>query len=364
MPVKPPLTNIPQDIVSLSDYEPYARQRLSDNAWAYLDSGAGDELTLIDNITAFQTRRLRGRVLGEVAGGNTRLNLWGLTYEHPILLAPVAYQTLFHPSGERGSALGAGVTQTAMVVSTLSTTSLEDLANAQNTTLWFQLYMQPDQAVTLDLMRRAEVLGYRVLVVTIDAPIAGLRNREQRSGFVVPAHISPANLPATVPVPAVGVGQSAVFDGLMRQAPTWKDIAWVLENARLPVVIKGILDPQDAERARQMGAAGIVVSNHGGRVLDTLPASLNALPRVAEAIDGRIPLFLDGGIRRGSDVFKALALGAKAVMIGRPYIYALATAGALGVAHAVRTLREELEMTMALSGTATLDQIGPQHLFD
>ncbi|ESQ79034.1 alpha-hydroxy acid oxidase [Asticcacaulis sp. YBE204] len=361
--IKPPLTAIPSDIVSVNDYAPYARERLSPMAWEYLDSGAGDEWTMMDNVAAFKDIRLKGRVLGEVGGGHTRLNLFGQTYEHPIFLAPVAYQKLFHAGGELATALGAAVTQTLMVLSTLSTTTLEEVAAAQTAQLWFQLYLQRDRAVSLDLIRRAEREGYRALVVTVDAPLAGVRNREQRAGFTLPAPLSPVNLPGTPPVPQVGAGESLIFDSLMPAAPTWKDIEWVLKEARVPVLIKGILAPEDAEHARALGAAGIVVSNHGGRVLDTVPASLDALPRIAEIIQGRIPILLDGGVRRGSDVFKAIALGATAVMVGRPYVQALATAGALGVAHALRTLREELEIVMALSGAKTLADIGPDHLF-
>ncbi|MFT3996123.1 MAG: alpha-hydroxy acid oxidase [Asticcacaulis sp.] len=362
MSPKPVLHTIPTDIVAVGDYAAYARERLSDMAWEYLDSGAGDEISLRRNREAFEAILLRGRVLGSVAGGHTRLSLLGHVYEHPILLAPIAYQKLFHPDGEVASALGAAVTQTLMVLSTLSATPMETVAEAHNTALWFQLYLQKDRAVSLELIRRAERAGYRALVVTVDAAMAGVRNREQRAGFRLPDGVSAVHLEGLSAPPSVGAGQSLVFDGLMKAAPTWDDIAWVIEESRLPVVLKGVLDPDDADHACRLGAAGIVVSNHGGRVLDTLPAPIEVLPEIAAAVGGRGPVLLDGGIRRGSDVFKALALGASAVLIGRPYIQALAAAGPLGVAHAIRTLREELEIVMALSGTPTLDRISGEHI--
>jgi len=362
MSPKPVLHTIPPDIVAAKDYAVYARERLTDMAWEYLDSGAADEVTLRRNIEAFQSISLKGRMLEDVGGGHTRLSLFGHVYEHPVFLAPVAYQKLFHAEGELACALGASVTQTLMVLSTLSTTPLEDVARAHGTPLWFQLYLQRDRAVSLELIRRAEREGYRALVVTVDAPLAGIRNREQRAGFRLPDGVSPVNLPPFTPHAPVGAGQSLVFDSLMPSAPTWADIEWVLAEARLPVVLKGILAPEDADRACRMGVAGIGVSNHGGRVLDTLPAAIEVLPEISEVVNGRAAIFLDGGVRRGSDVFKALALGATAVMIGRPYIQALATAGPLGVAHLIRTLREELEIVMAVSGTPTLARISRAHL--
>ncbi|MFT4089570.1 MAG: alpha-hydroxy acid oxidase [Asticcacaulis sp.] len=363
MSIPPYLTAIPRDIVSVGDYAAYARERLSPMAWDYLDSGAGDEITLNENKAAFQRIRLKGRVLGEVAGGHTRLELFGQTYAHPVFLAPLAYQKLFHPDGEMATALAAQVTETAMILSTLSTTPLEDVARTHPDAAWFQLYLQSDRGVSLDLIRRAEAAGYKALVVTVDAAMGGIRSREQRAGFHLPEPLRPVHLPAAKAFPPLKPGQSVVFDGLMAQAPTWADIDWVVSQTRLPVVLKGILAPEDALRAIKAGAAGIIVSNHGGRVIDTLPATIEALPDIVAAVGGQVPVLLDGGIRRGTDVFKALAYGASAVLIGRPYVQALSAAGALGVAHAVRTLREELEIVMALSGCATLKAIGREHLF-
>ncbi|MDQ8037489.1 MAG: alpha-hydroxy acid oxidase [Pedobacter sp.] len=358
----PPLASIPRDLVAAVDYERRARSHLDDNAWEYLAGGAADEITLQENRAAFDRLRLRGRVLADVKGGHTRLEFLGQTHAHPVLLAPVAYQRLFHADGELATAMAADAMEACMVVSTLASVRMEDIPAAQQAARWFQLYFQADRGQTLALLQRAESSGYSALVVTVDAPLAGIRNREQRAGFVLPKGIAAANL---LPVSDANeaVGNSLVFDVLMSKAPSWADIEWLLGQTRLPVLLKGVLDADDAKRAMAHGIAGIIVSNHGGRVLDTLPASIDALPGVVAAIDRKIPVLLDGGIRRGTDIFKARALGADAVLLGRPYIHALATAGALGVAHLLRTLREELEITMALSGCKTLDDIGPDALF-
>jgi len=281
-----------------------------------------------------------------------------------VFLAPVGYQKLFHAEGEKATALAAEAMSAPLVVSTLATTRLEELISIK-TPVWFQLYFQAQRSDSLALVRRAEDCGCRALVVTVDAPLAGVRNREQRANFHVPAGIEAVNVSilAAAPSRCLPPGASVVFDGLLAHAPTWDDLAWLTAATSLPVVVKGILDPADALSAIQHGARGIIVSNHGGRVLDTLPASIDALPAVANAVAGRVPLLLDGGIRRGSDIFKAIALGASAVLIGRSYIHALAAAGALGVAHVLRTLREELEICMALSGCATLDAIDHSRLW-
>jgi 4-hydroxymandelate oxidase len=354
----PKLTSVPRDVVSVADYEALARARLDANAWAYLDGAAADEITAQRNRRAFDELSIVPRMLTDVSGGHTRVELFGHTFEHPILLAPVAYQRLFHPDGELASAAAADALQAGLIVSTLASTPLEAIAAQTRTPWWFQLYFQSSREHSLALVRRAEQCGACALVVTVDAAIAGIRNREQRAGFALPPDVSAVNLPAahTLP-PHPGLGKSLVFDGLMAQAPTWRDIDWLAQQTRLPLVIKGVLHPDDARLALDHGAQGVVVSNHGGRVLDTVPAAIDALPAVASAVGDRATVLLDGGIRRGSDVFKALALGARAVLLGRGYVHALAAAGALGVAHALRIVREELELNMALSGRATLAHI-------
>ncbi len=359
-PPIPPLTAIPGNLVAAVDYERAAQAHLDDMAWAYLQGGAADELTLAANLEAFRQIPLLPRVLAEVSGGHTQVSLFGQHYAHPIFLAPVAYQRLFHPEGEKASALAAGVLDTAMVLSTLASTTLEEVAAVGPAPLWFQLYWQGDRERSLALVRRAEAAGYRALVLTVDAPLAGIRNREQRAGFALPSGITAVNVPESPVLPALGGAGSAIFDGLMRLAPGWADVGWLLGQTSLPILLKGVMHPADARLAAALGVHGLVVSNHGGRVLDSVPAALDALPAIRAVVGPQMPLLLDGGIRRGSDVFKAIALGASAVLLGRPYIHALATAGALGVAHLIRILREELEATMALCGCRHLSDIRPE----
>lgn len=354
--LRPPLASIPQDIVSAGDYARYAESMLDAKVWAYLAGGAGDEITLRDNVSAFETMRIVPRVLTNVAGGHTRLTLAGEALAHPFLLAPIGWQRLFHPQAELAVAQAASVMGTPFAISSMSTEPMEAII-AQGATAWFQIYMQPTQAATEALVRRAEASGCRALIVTVDAPIGGIRNRAQRAGFVLPSDLKPANLPIEAPPQSLRPGESPVFDGMMKSAPTWADLEWLTGLTALPVFVKGILHADDAERALSVGAAGVIVSNHGGRVLDTAFAAIDALPAIAARVNGAAPILFDSGIRRGSDAFKAIALGADAVLVGRPYIWALTVAGALGVAHLLRTLREELEITMALMGCRTLADI-------
>ena len=357
-----PLRQIPPQIAAVADYESYARERMTDSAWAYLSGGAADELTLRENRDAFDRLRLQNRVLADLKGGGTGLTLFGSPLDYPIVLAPVAYHRLAHPQGELASVLGASAIKVPMVVSTQASVALEDIAQAAQTPLWFQLYLQPLREHTLRLVRRAEAAGYRAIVLTLDAPVNGVRNREQRAGFQLPPGIDAPNL-RDLPAPSLPqahAGESALFGkGVLDTAPTWDDLGWLRASTRLPLIVKGITSPLDAVQAIDHGVDGIVVSNHGGRVLDGQPATIDALPAVAAAVAQRVPLLLDGGIRRGTDILKALALGATAVMIGRPYVYGLAAAGAVGVVHVVHMLRTELEIAMALTGCKTLADITP-----
>lgn len=356
----PPLQQVPAQIAAVDDYEAFARERMAPEVWAWLSGGAADELTVRDNRAAFHRLRLQSRVLADAAGGHTRLSLLGDTLEHPIMLAPVAYQKLVHPQGELGTVLGASALKAGMVVSMHASETLEDIAHIAQAPLWFQLYLQHDRGFVGELLQRVTDAGYRALVVTVDAPVNGPRNREQRAGFSLPPDVEAVNLRGMPAVAAqtARAGGASLFDSpLIAAAPTWRDIEWLQSQTSLPIVLKGVMSVEDALRAVALGVAGVVVSNHGGRILDTLPASIDALPRIAEAVEGRMPLLLDGGIRRGSDVLKALALGASAVMIGRPCLHGLATAGPTGVAHVLHLLRTELEMAMVLTGCRTLADI-------
>lgn len=360
------LQAIPPDVFCLADYERHAEQHMDARAWAYLQGGAADEHTLGANARAWQDLSLVPRVLRRTAGGHTRTELFGRTMAHPLMLAPIAYQRLAHPEGEFGSALAAAAQEAGYVLSTQSSIALEDIADAialdhLRGPLWMQLYLQPDREFTRLLVKRAEAAGYEALVVTVDAPTSGVRDRERRAGFRLPEHVSAVNLRGMqLPqAPELTAEQSALFDDLLLHAPTWDDIAWLRQITRLPIVLKGVLHADDARLALEAGVQGLIVSNHGGRTLDTTVTTARALPRIVAAAGPSMPVLVDGGIRRGTDVLKALALGARAVLIGRPAVHALATAGALGVAHGIRLLRDELEAAMALTGCATLADIHP-----
>ncbi|WP_151636405.1 alpha-hydroxy acid oxidase [Noviherbaspirillum aerium] len=366
----PSVEPIPEGVVSLEDHERHATQRLDANALAYFCGGAADEITLRANRVAWDGIQLSSRVLRDLVGGHTRTALFGRTLAHPILLAPVAFQRMAHRDGEMATAYAASMQGAGLVLSSQASVLLEDvalavLAERQRGPLWFQLYFQHDRGFTEELVRRAENAGYEALVVTIDASSSGVRDRERRAGFKLPSGISAVNLaglPAAKPF-MLEANQSRMFDALLKTAPTWKDIEWLRGITRLPIILKGIMHPADAQLAAHHGADGVIVSNHGGRTLDTLPATAAVLPRIRAAVGPQFPLLADGGIRRGTDVLKAIALGADAVLIGRPYIFGLANAGAMGVSHVVRLLRDELEIAMALCGCATLAEINSDALF-
>lgn len=352
---------IPAEIVAIADYAQPARQRMGERAWAYVSGGAADERALAENCSAFARHRLNGRVLPVLDGAHTRFKLFDQDFDHPVLVAPTAFHRLVHPDGELATATGAAALRAGLVVSAQASEGLEAVAARAGTAPrpWFQLYVQPDRSFTLALLRRAEAAGYAAIVVTVDAAVS-LRNREQRAGFRLPPGVAAVNLQGALPAaPPAGPGAFA----LLRDAAGWQDIALLRTATRLPLLLKGIMTPGDARRAMDAGADGIVVSNHGGRVLDDAPASLDALPAIAREVAGRVPLLLDGGIRRGADVLKALALGASAVLVGRPVLHGLAVAGAAGVAHVLTLLRTELEIAMAQTGCATLAEIGPDILW-
>lgn len=350
---------IPADWVAVSDYQRAAQACLPADIWAYLQGGCERGSTAPNPLGQYQ---LLPRPLRDLHGGHTRLELFGQTLAHPFLLAPVAYQRLFHPAGEYATVLAAQVSQTPMIVSHLASMSLEKIAQQHHQQhCWFQLYWQGCRTQIKAQLDQIEQAGYQAIVLTVDAPHMGIRDRERRAGFRLPAEIQAVNL-LTQSMPSLDSTQHPLFDGLMAQAPTWSDVAWLVQQTDLPVLLKGILNPDDARQAVSLGVQGLVVSNHGGRVLDGVVDSLRMLPSIRAAVPAEMPILFDGGIRCGADAFKALALGATALMLGRPYIYGLAAAGALGVAHVIKLLREELEVTMALCGTARLNEINADYL--
>jgi len=357
----PPLRDrLPEGVVNLADYERLAEQHLDPNAWAYFSGGAGDEVTVRWNREAFDRTALMPRMLNGGIAPDTRAELLGHVFPHPILVAPVAYQQLAHPEGERATAIAAAAQEAGLVLSTLSSVALEDVAKAAGPRRWFQVYLQRERECTLDLVHRAEAAGYEALIVTVDAPINGLRNREHRVRFRLPPGVLAANLsryPSEAP-PA----DMRPIEFFMSIAPTWSDIARLSESTHLPILIKGILSTHDADLVFDHGGSGVIVSNNGGRTLDTAPATFDVLREIVDRVAGRGPVLVDGGIRRGTDVLKCIASGASAVLVGRPIAYGLAVAGALGVSHVLRLLRDELEIAMALTGCATLAGAQPSLL--
>lgn len=345
--------------VNLFEFAHLARERLSQMAYEYIAGGAADEITLRRNRESFRRILLKPRVLRDVSHLDTRLELLGQTFDFPILLAPTAYHKLVHPQGELATAQGAGAGSTTLVVSSFSTVSIEDIGRSAPGRLWFQLYVQPDRAFTRDLVQRAEAAGCQALCITVDTPVAGTRDRERRVQFNLPPGVETENLkPLLAKLPSTAhLSERDIYSVVLDPTLTWDTIAWIRSFAKVPVVLKGILTPEDARLAVEQGADAVLVSNHGGRNLDTTPATIEALSGVVEAVDGRIPVLLDGGVRRGTDVVKALTRGAQAVLIGRPYLWGLAVGGANGVRQVVEMLRTEFEAAMALCGTTSLKQI-------
>ena len=364
----PTIEALPEGVVNLADFEAPARARLSDSAWAYLSGGAADELTLKANRAAWDSLRLLPRVLRDLSGGHTRVTVLGREITHPILLAPIAYQRLFHADGELAMAHAAAAQSAGLILSAQASVMMEEVAapmraDGQAGPLWFQLYWRDDRDFMLALLGRIERAGYEALVLTVDAPVHGARDRERRAGFKLPDDIRAVNLGGRKKPLDLKPGQSALFDGLLPRAATWGQIDWLRAHSALPLLLKGVSHIDDAREAIKRGVTGLVVSNHGGRTLDTLPATAELLPRLRDGLGADALLLVDGGILRGTDVLKAMALGANAVLLGRPYVHALAAAGALGVAHALRLLRDELEIAMALSGCKTLVDAGPSLFF-
>ena len=327
-------------------------------AYDYYRSGADAQESLRANREAFARWRLWYRVLVDVASRDLSTTVLGTEIASPILIAPTAYHRLAHPDGEIATAQAAAAVGTIHVVSTLATTSLEEVAAASAAPKWFQLYVHKDRGFTRSLVERAEASGYRAIALTVDTPILGRRLADERNGFCLPEGLVMSNLIAA------GAGEAppgSMLSGYVaaRHDPslTWKDVEWLRSLTRLPVVLKGIVRADDAVRAAQAGAQAIIVSNHGARQLDGAPATLEALPLVADAVAGRCEVLMDGGIRWGTDVLKALALGARAVLVGRPVLWGLAVNGRDGVVRVLELLGTELSNAMALAGCASVAAI-------
>lgn len=357
----------------LDDYEDLAREHLTDDVFDFYAGGACDERTLRDNREAFERVRLIGRVLRDVSRRSLATSVLGSEISMPVMVAPVAFQRLAFDDGELATAKAAAKARTLMILAALSSVPIEAVAAATRGPLWFQLYVCKDRGSTLDLVRRAEVAGCRALVVTVDAQVGGKHERDLRHRFQLPRGVTLANFEnaghGELPGEGSGAARAAAhrniagsalaahLDSLFDAALDWNDLAWLIGQTHLPVVLKGVLHPDDARLAVAHGAAGIFVSNHGGRQLDTAPATLDALQAVVDAVDGRAEVYLDGGVRRGTDVVKALALGARAVAVGRPVVWGLAAAGTRGVGGVLEILREEIDVALALCGARRPEEL-------
>lgn len=370
--------------MSVADVARRARRRLPKIIWDFLEGGAEDELTLIRNRSAFGRVELRPRILVDVSSRSTTTTLFGKELKLPVLLAPTGLACLSHPEGEIAAAKAAKASGTLLVVSSASSISIEDVAAASDSPLWFQLYPWRDRKVTGTLIERAQNAGYAALCVTVDVPAVGGRERDVRNGFTVPPRVTLGNAVDLLRHPAWLMGMARgpritlanlldlggpkdvvslarfVDEQLLNPANDWDELKWMREQWNGPLLIKGILTGGDARRALDHGVDGVIVSNHGGRQLDGVSAALVSLIEVKAAIGDEIPVIVDGGIRRGSDVVKAMALGAQACMIGRPFWYGLACGGQAGVEHVLEIFRQEIDRTLALLGCPQLSQLGKE----
>ncbi|HEX6843897.1 MAG TPA: alpha-hydroxy acid oxidase, partial [Actinomycetota bacterium] len=328
--------------LTVDDYEPVAREKLEQGVYDYYAGGAGDEVTLRENVRAFERWVLRPRFLRGSGSPDPSTSVLGTEIAFPLLVAPWAYQWMAHEDGEEGTARAAGDAGTVMVVSSTAVDRLEAVVAAGSGPKWWQLYLAEDRRYSVDMLARVSAAGYGAIVWTVDVPALGLRRRDARNGFALP----------------MGLTGRAASD--FEPNLTWDDLAWIREHAPgLPVLVKGLLTAEDARLAVEHGADAIVVSNHGGRQLDRSPAGIDALPEVVEAVAGAIPVLVDGGIRRGLDILTALALGATAALVARPVAWGLAAAGEAGVRDVLRILHDEFVHAMSLTGCRTVDEIGP-----
>jgi isopentenyl diphosphate isomerase/L-lactate dehydrogenase-like FMN-dependent dehydrogenase len=349
--------------VNLADYEALARERLPRDVFDYYSGGAWDLATVHENQEAYARLRIHYHVMRDVSVRDTTCEIFGLRASLPVFVAPTAFHRLAHLEGEVATAQGAAAAGTIMTLSSLSTRLLEDVAAASPGPLWFQLYMNRDRDFTRELAGRAAAAGYKAIVVTADTPVWGIREVDVRNGFHLPPGVEAVNLLPSHSqggqLSHQGKGMAEIMSWMLNPALTWQDIAWLAGATPLPVLVKGVCRADDARQAVDHGASGLIVSNHGGRQLDGAPATIDVLPEVVAAVGSRVPVLVDGGVRRGADVLKALARGARAVLVGRPILWGLASGGAEGVTGVLHKLHHELDTAMALAGCASLSDIDP-----
>ena len=346
-------------LVNVLDFERRAAEVLEPGVLGYYAGGAGDERTLRDNAAAFARHRLRPRVLVDVSGVDASTTVLGSKVSMPVLVAPTALHRLAHADGEPGTARAAAAAGTVYTLSTLATSRPSE-CRIDGAPQWFQLYVLKDRAVSNALLQEAVDAGFEAIVLTVDAPRAGRRERDFRTGFAVPASVTMPAVQAATGAPVCPTPQE--FFELVDTTLTWHALEELVNESPVPVIVKGVHTAEDALLAAEHGAAGVIVSNHGGRQLDAVPASLDMLPEVVDAVGDRVEVLVDGGIRRGTDVLVALALGAKAVLVGRPVLWGLACGGEQGVADVLRILHDEVELGLTLLGAPTPDDVGRAHL--
>lgn len=348
-------------LLNIAEYHEAAHEELPQMVYDYYAGGAHDEITLSENRAAYDRLTLRYHVMRDIGERSMETTVLGEEVSMPILVAPTAFHRMATGDGELATARAAGEAGTVMSLSTLSTSAVEDVTAVAETPTWFQLYVYTDREATRSLVERAEAAGCHALVLTADAQVWGRRERDERNSFQLPGDLKMKNLPSAGgkdDFPEVeGSGLAAYVNNLFDKSLSWDDLDWLCALTDLPVLIKGIVRGDDARRAIDNGVAGVVVSNHGGRQLDTAPATIDVLPEVVRAVDGQGEVLVDGGIRRGTDVLKALAMGATAVQVGRPILWGLAAAGAEGAAAVLEILREELDLAMALCGVLSVQDI-------
>ena len=350
---------------TLHDWQEAARARLQPSVYDYYAGGGGQEQTLEENLSGFNDWRILYRVLQDVSQRNLTTRVLGQEITFPVLIAPTAMQQMAHPEGEAASARAAQSVGTIMVASTLSNLSLEQIAAASSGPKWFQLYVYRDRGVTRDLIRRAEEAGFAALVLTVDTPLLGRRWRDLKNQFQMPSGLSLGNLTGYEKQNLPGYAGSGLANYVAEQLDaslSWADLSWLCEITRLPVVVKGLVRGDDAVRSLECGARAVVVSNHGGRNLDSAPATIRALSGVVQAVGERAEVYLDGGVRWGPDIIKALALGARAVLVGRPVLWGLAVEGEVGVGRVLEGLRRDLDESLALMGCPCISQLRPEDL--
>ncbi len=346
--------------LNLSEYEELAKSVLDKAAYDYYRSGANDEITLAENLQAYKRVQLYPKVLVDVEKRDLTTSVLGQEISMPIMIAPTAFHKMACTLGEIATAQAAEANETLMVLSSLSNTSPEEVAGSTKGPLWFQLYIYKDRTLTKSVIQRVEELGYKALCITVDAPLLGRRERDVRNRFSLPDGLRIATvgdyLEKSMAENSKTSSLNVYFESLLDQSITWKDIEWIRSITKLPIIIKGVHRPDDAIKAIEHGIDGIVVSNHGARQLDTVPATIDLLPSISNAVNDNLEIFLDGGIRRGTDVIKAIALGARAVLIGRPILWGLAVDGSKGASSVLRLIRDETDLAMALCGISRISE--------